>query len=335
MVIICPWHGCDPSSILGRSTSFKKRFSRSQKTESFLGVSKTNIVKGVLAVLRKSFKSLNIRKRMVEVISLISIKGGVGKTTLSSCLASDLARTYGKKVLLIDANYSAPNLGFHMNIIRPEKTIHDVLAGKARVESAIYGRYGVDVIPGAANYRGSVNFLKLRDKISRIKGKYDFVVIDSSPSLNDELLSAMLASDYLFVVTTPDYPTLSCSLRAAYHAKQRGKPIAGIIINRTKKSNYELDMDDIEKSLGIPVVASMPEDEGQTRALYYRIPVSLMKKKGISKEIKNLNSAIVGSSEPKSFLKWFFRNPRREEINRQFLKESFYTRRFFSPYEKE
>lgn len=272
---------------------------------------------------------------MVEVISLISIKGGVGKTTLSSCLASDLARTYGKKVLLIDANYSAPNLGFHMNIIKPEKTIHDVLAGKTRLESAVYSRHGVDVVPGAVDYRNPINVLKLRDKIARIKSKYDFVIIDSSPSLNDEILSAMLASDYLFVVTTPDYPTLSCSVRAAYHAKQRGKPIAGIIVNRSNKPKYELELDDIERTLGIPVVANIPEDKEQAKALYYKIPLSLLKKNGMSREIKSLNSAIVGSSEPKSFLSWFFYKPKREEINRQFLKESFYTRRFFSPYEQE
>jgi len=272
---------------------------------------------------------------MGEVISLISIKGGVGKTTLSSSLASDLVKSYGKRVLLIDANYSAPNLGFHMNIIRPEKTIHDVLSGKARIESAVYNRHGVDVVPGAANYRSPVNFLKLRDKVARVKDKYDFVIIDSSPSLNDEILSAMLASDYLFVVTTPDYPTLSCSLRAAYHAKQRGKPIAGIIINRSRKPKYEIALGEIERAMGIPVVAHIPEDGGQAKALHYRIPLTLLSGKGMAREIKNLNSAIVGCNEPRSFISYFFYKPKREEVNRQLLKESFYTRRFFSPYERE
>lgn len=270
---------------------------------------------------------------MGEAISLISIKGGVGKTTLSAAMASDLANSFGKRVLLIDANYSAPNVGFHMNIIRPEKTIHDVLAGKVRIESAIYNRHGVDVVPGAVSYKKDVNYFKLKDRINKIKSRYDFVFIDSSPNLNDELLSAMLASDYLFVVTTPDYPTLSCSLRAAYQAKQRGKPIAGIIISRARNSKYELDLDEIEKAFGIPVVAKVPEDKEQSKALFYRMPVSLLKKRGMAREITSLNSAIVGSREPRSFFDLFFYNPKREEVNRQLMKESFYTRRFFSPYE--
>ncbi|MFH1290833.1 MAG: ParA family protein, partial [Nanoarchaeota archaeon] len=52
---------------------------------------------------------------MTKTIGVIAIKGGVGKTTISAALATDLANHYGKKVLLVDANYSAPNLGLHMD----------------------------------------------------------------------------------------------------------------------------------------------------------------------------------------------------------------------------
>jgi len=53
---------------------------------------------------------------MGKTIGLISLKGGVGKTTVSAALAVNLAKKHDKKVLLVDANYSAPNLGIHMNI---------------------------------------------------------------------------------------------------------------------------------------------------------------------------------------------------------------------------
>jgi MinD-like ATPase involved in chromosome partitioning or flagellar assembly len=78
---------------------------------------------------------------MSKTIGVISIKGGVGKTTVSSAIASGLVNHYGKKVLLVDANYSAPNLGLHMDIVEPVKTIHDVLAGKSRTIGAIHNRF--------------------------------------------------------------------------------------------------------------------------------------------------------------------------------------------------
>ena len=108
-------------------------------------------------------------------IGIIAIKGGVGKTTISASLASELARTHDKKVLLIDGNYSAPNLGLHMGIVTPDKTIHHVLSGKVRLKSAVHECYGVDVIPGSYFFPNDINPLKLKDKISGIKQDYDFI----------------------------------------------------------------------------------------------------------------------------------------------------------------
>jgi len=103
---------------------------------------------------------------MGGTIGLIALKGGVGKTTISAALGTNLANKYNKKVLLVDANFSAPNLGLHMNIISPKKTIHDVLNGE-RVSNAIHSQYGVDVIPGNFLYEKTINPLRLKQKLAR------------------------------------------------------------------------------------------------------------------------------------------------------------------------
>ena len=262
---------------------------------------------------------------MSRTIGIIAIKGGVGKTTISASLASDLVNHYGKKVLLVDANFSAPNLGVHMDLLNPKKTIHDVLAGKARLNSAIYNRFGVDIIPGSHVYNRIINPLKLRDRIKSVKKNYDFVIIDSSPSLNEEVLSTMLASDNLFVVTTPDYPTLICSLKAAHLAKQRGKPVSGIIINKIRDPKYEVDLKEIEETTEIPVISKIPDDKEGVRALFTRIPIPVYNKRsGFSKEISKLSMALSGGEEKMPFWKRMFGNFKREEVNRQILKNSFY-----------
>ena len=120
---------------------------------------------------------------MGKTLGFISLKGGVGKTTISAAVATHLAAAYHKKVLLIDANLSAPNLGLHMDIVSPQKTIHDVLHGES-ISSAIHLQYGVDVIPGNFLNNKDVNPMLLKDKIGHLKKDYDFVVLDSSPSLN-------------------------------------------------------------------------------------------------------------------------------------------------------
>jgi len=267
---------------------------------------------------------------MTKVIGIIAIKGGVGKTTIASSLASTLVNEFSKKVLLVDANYSAPNLGLHMDIVEPEKTVHDVLTGKARIKNAIHKRFGVDVIPGSYVFDGRINYLRLGRRLKAVENNYDFVIIDSSPSLNEELLSTMIASDNLFVVTTPDYPTMSCSLRAAKLAKQRGKPINGIIINKIREPKYEIGLDEIEETTGIPVIAKLPDDSGHVGALFMRIPFTIYDAKSkFSKEISKLCGALTGMPKKVSFFeKLFSSRLKKEDVNREVLSRNFYTRMF-------
>jgi histidine triad (HIT) family protein len=262
-------------------------------------------------------------KKMAKTIGLISLKGGVGKTTLSAALASHLANAHDKKVLLVDANYSAPNLGLHMDIISPEGSVHEVLSG-GNISSAVHHRYGVDVIPGSFLYSKDINPLKLKNRLAAVKQKYDFIVLDSSPSLNEEVLSTMLASDHLFVVTTPDYATLSCSMKAAKLAKQRNTPISGIIINRISDPLYEVSMEEIQECTDIPVVARVKEDKHAKRALFRRVPATLDKPNSrFSREIDKFSKALVGQEEAKWFGTKWWGSFKKEQVNREVLREGF------------
>lgn len=263
---------------------------------------------------------------MAKTLGFISLKGGVGKTTLSAAVATHLANAYHKKILLIDANFSAPNLGLHMNIVSSGKTIHDVLSGDS-VSSAIHQQYGVDVIPGNFLHSKEVNPMLLKDKISHLKNNYDFVVLDSSPSLNEEMLATIVASDHTFAVSTPDYPTLSCTLRAAQLAKQRHRPISGIIVNQAH-GGYDIDLHEIQESTGIPVVAKIKYDDIQHMALAERVPAPLFASgtKFVS-EIDRFCRALLGLPEYSSkFMRFFHKHDERlERVNRAVMSKEFYT----------
>jgi len=263
-------------------------------------------------------------------LGLVSIKGGVGKTTLSASLATNLANNLKKRVLLVDTNFSAPNLGLHMDIIEPKKTIHEILEKKSRLSSGIHQKYGVDVVPGSYNYLKKINYFKLKDKIKKLKNDYDFIILDSSPSYNEEILSTIIASDRLFIVTTPDYPTLSCSLKTANLAKQRGRPVSGIIINKIRDPLYELTLREIEKYSEIPVVARIPDEKKAIRSTFTRIPLTIYDKNcKFSREINALSKALSMEKEKRSFFEYLFPfNFKKEEINRQLLKKTFYNPMF-------
>ena len=261
---------------------------------------------------------------MGKTIGVFSLKGGVGKTTAVVSLGSAIA-SFGKKVLLVDGNLSAPNLGLHLKVISPEFSLHDVLGKKANPLQAVYKLDNFDVLPGAVFSNLEVNPMEMKDKLAHLKRSYDFILIDSSPALNNETIGAMVASEDMLFVTTPDYPTLSMTLKAVNLAKNRGASVPGIILNKVYNKNFEVPLEHVEKTLGIPVLAVIPHDTNILRALSKSIPSTEFKPKSeASEEYKKLAAVLIGEKYKQAKLKSFFSwiAPKKQEINRTIFYES-------------
>ena len=262
---------------------------------------------------------------MAKIIGILSLKGGVGKTSVVSSLGDALAG-FGKKVLLVDANYSAPNLGIHWNIINPQVTLHNVLSRTANIKDAIHSVNNVDIIPSSIFAKTQINPFLLKDKISQVKRKYDFILLDSAPAVNDDVLSVILASNSLIFVTTPDYPTLSSTLKSIKVAKNRGAAIDGLILNKVHNKDFEISIDDIEKTIEAPVLAVIPYDIKVLESLSKFIPFTSHKPRAEgSIEYKKLAGVFTGQKYKTFNLKNIFSfTPKRQDVNR----ELFYQRVF-------
>lgn len=270
--------------------------------------------------------------KMGETIGFISVKGGVGKTTLALETASSLANDFGKRVLLVDGNLSSPNIGLHLGI-NPEVGLHDVLEKEGEdIHTAIQEKNKIDVLPASLHRTKSFEPLALKKKLLGIKEHYDYVIVDSSPHYS-EMLPVIAACDRLFVVTTPDHVTLQTSIKAARIAKARKTPIDGIIINKIKNPNFEMSLKEIETEAELPVVARIKDDKKMVEALFHKKPITLHSKQHhISKEIRNFASSLCGVEEEKSnfdFFKKFLPKSmdlEREKVNRAVLRQNFYTK---------
>jgi len=233
---------------------------------------------------------------------------------------------FGKKVLLVDGNFSAPNLALHLGFVRPKITLHHVLNNKAKVKDAIYKTdYGFYIMPGALTYN-KIDPFRLRNKINWLKEHYDFILIDSSPSLDEEVLATMIASDELFVVTTPDHVTLSNTLHAVQIAKRKKTPITGLILNKVYKKNFELSVGDIEESASCNVLAVLPHEVNILEALSENVPSVLHKETDSAVEYKKLAASLIGKEYKdlrfKSRLKGFFtKEVPKQDINRTLFRD--------------
>src|SRR3989344_3020942 len=261
---------------------------------------------------------------MARTIGIVSLKGGVGKTSSVAALGAALAE-FGKKILLVDANFSAPNLGIHFNILNPDKTLHDVLTNDLNIRDATYViSNGFHIIPAGLFDRREINPFRLRDKLKSVGGDYDLILIDSSPAMNKETLAVMLASDEIFVVTTPDYSTLATTIKAVKMAKQRGTPVSGLILNKVYGKNFELSLDEIEKVAESPILAVIPHDIEVLKAQSNFFPSVMHNPKSPGTiEYKKLAAMMIGEKYKPFIFKELFNliSPSRQDINREIFYE--------------
>lgn len=171
-----------------------------------------------------------------RLISVISNKGGVGKTHISTNLAKAIADT-GHKVLLIDADLGNADISNKLALF-PEYTLYDFLLGDTSLDDMIeYTPYGFDLIGGSSgefklaniNYVQRTKFIRGFRKISE---KYDFTIFDLSAGISSIVTDFALASDETLIVTTPqDIIAGYACIKATF---QRFKQIEESLMNKVE-----------------------------------------------------------------------------------------------------
>ena len=190
-------------------------------------------------------------------IAVLSLKGGVGKTTVVLGLA-DRAQRRGLRTLVIDAD---PQANATDTLLRtpPQLTLGDVLADGRRgvaadaIEAADWGP-GLFILPSepALEHRnrdvGRGSAQRLRTTLQGVMEDYDIVLIDCPPSLGELTRNALAAVDLALVVTEPGYHALrGCeqaldAITVARDASNLRLRAAGILLNRVRSRVREQSM---------------------------------------------------------------------------------------------
>lgn len=155
---------------------------------------------------------------MAKIISLINQKGGVGKTTTAINIATYLADA-GKLVLLVDLDPQGnASSGLGVDVRNLEKGLYHSLVGGEHPRNIILRseNSGHDLLPSSQDLAGAgielVHFdnreFKLYDVLRQIRTEYDYIIIDSPPSLGLLTINGLVASDEVLIPVQTEYYAL-------------------------------------------------------------------------------------------------------------------------------
>lgn len=174
---------------------------------------------------------------MSKVISISNHKGGVGKTTTAINIGAGLNKL-GKRVLLIDLDAQA-NLSQSLGLIDNEErqNIYGAITGEYKLTDVVSIVKGLDVIPSTLDLSGAEIELSgeagreyiLREVIEPIKKNYDYIIIDTAPSLSLLTINSFVASDEILI-----------PLQAQYLALQGLTKLLEVVTKIQKRLNKDL-----------------------------------------------------------------------------------------------
>ena len=241
-----------------------------------------------------------------QVLVFFSAKGGSGSTTAAINSAIELHRRTGRRTLLVDLETELGETSILLGM-QPKFNFVDLIQNFHRMDQGLLASYierhssGVHLLsaPLQPDSVPTISEEQVRRVLSYLRGHYDYIVVDTSKSFGPSTLGAFEQADKVFLVATVDLPSLRNIQRALPLVRRvtpAGDDQTHLVINRFDPAG-EVTITDIEKSLQMPVYATLANDyESVISSINTSKPAILNGKSPYARSIRQMVDRIVGGS---------------------------------------
>ena len=220
--------------------------------------------------------------RRGQCIAVVSGKGGTGKTSFVSSVATCLARD-GKRVLCLDCDIGLRNLDLALGLSDAAlMDFSDVAQGRCTLDAAVVEHPkcpGLFLLTAPTRLRGRpVSETQMAALLEEVRSSFDFCLLDAPAGLEAGFRLATCAADRCVVVTTSD----ATSLRDAQHTvmELHRFPVGTLhlVVNRVRKKllrSMHATIDDAIDKAGLPLLGVVPDDDSLLLTLNRGVPLPL------------------------------------------------------------
>jgi pilus assembly protein CpaE len=255
------------------------------------------------AVMRKRGTSAPKAEAVRNVICVLGLKGGSGKTLTSVNLGVSLAQS-GHSVALMDLDLQFGDIALAMGLT-PQRTIYDLVRSGGSLDAGKLEDFLMQHPSGARALLAPVRpdqaamiTVPFLQEVQRLLGEmFEFVVIDTPPSFAPEVISAVDSSNDVLVVAMRDTLALKNTklgletLERMDYDRRRVK----ILLNRAN-TNVGIEREDVLAILGRDVDILIPSHRDITRSINQGEPIALQRGSEASRAFRDLAAEYVDAA---------------------------------------
>lgn len=238
-----------------------------------------------------------MKKRFPVVLSITSGKGGVGKTNVSVNLAYCLHKL-GYSTILLDADLGLANVDVLLGLAPKLNLFHLFNEGTSLQQILLKTDYGFSILPASSGISEMLSLntgqkLELLEAMDYLEDKIDYLLVDTSAGINDNVLYFNLAAQYRVLVVTPE-PT---SLTDAYalikvlkmkHGVQRFYVVVNLAgsVQEAKQIFAKLHAacDHFLSGVSLDLLGHIPRDDNVRRSVVQQVPFCHFSSDGLACE---------------------------------------------------
>jgi pilus assembly protein CpaE len=238
-----------------------------------------------------------------QVLAFMGSKGGCGTTTLATQLGALLSSSFSRNSLLLDLHPDFGDAALYLKLTKSRFHFFELLENADRLDSDFLQSFimrhssGLELIPapeGSVASREALPTGALPHTLNFLRLRYEFILVDLPPALNDENLKVIHDCDQLYLVTVAEVSAIRNVVRQLeyFASKDIPRDKIRVVLNRHHKRNVVSDAQ-IEKVLEQKIFWRVPNQYPQVvKTIHEGDPIAQLSNSEVTQNLKEWAESI-------------------------------------------